>query len=129
MWTNYEKMGKYETGRVYVVYQEPNVIYLHLETVRELKTFDRSLLQHSFKKFDTLDGQNNKARFGLSVACAGNINLDGRTGENPQGVQDLVIGAPYDGPDHQGAIYIYLGTPEGISKTYAQVIYASDVGK
>ena len=25
MWTNYEVMGKYETGRVYVVYQDSNV--------------------------------------------------------------------------------------------------------
>lgn len=62
------------------------------------------------------------------MACAGNINLDGITRDKPQGIQDLVIGAPYDGPDHQGAIYIYLGTPEGISKKHAQVIYASDVG-
>lgn len=79
------------------------------------------IFQHSFKKFDTLDGQNNKARFGLSVACAGNINLDGVTPQNPKGIQDLVVGAPYDGPDHQGAIYVYLGTTEGISKSHAQV--------
>ena len=74
-----------------------------------------------------MEGKNNKARFGHAVACAGNINLDGRSGGNPKGIQDLVVGAPYDGPDHQGAIYIYLGTTEGISKEYAQVIYASDI--
>ena len=68
-----------------------------------------------------MEGKNNKARFGLAVACAGNINLDGRTQENPKGIQDLVVGAPYDGPEHSGAIYIYLGTSEGISKNYAQV--------
>ena len=68
-----------------------------------------------------MEGKNNKARFGLAVACAGNINLDGRTQETPKGIQDLVVGAPYDGPEHRGAIYIYLGTPEGISKNYAQV--------
>jgi hypothetical protein len=56
------------------------------------------------------------------VANAGNINLDGRTLENPTGIQDLVVGAPYDGPDHQGAVYIFLGTPEGINKKFAQVI-------
>ena len=38
------------------------------------------------------------------------------------GIQDLVIGAPYDGEDHRGAIYIYLGTPDGISQTHAQVL-------
>jgi len=57
----------------------------------------------------------------LSIACAGNINLDGITASNPKGIQDLVVGAPYDGPDHQGAIYIYLGTAEGIGKSHAQV--------
>ena len=56
------------------------------------------------------------------MACAGNINLDGITSENPKGIQDLVIGAPYDGENHQGAIYIYLGTSEGISQKHAQVI-------
>ena len=57
----------------------------------------------------------------MSVACAGNINLDGRSGGNQRGIQDLVIGAPYDGPNNKGAIYIYLGTSEGISKKHAQV--------
>ena len=64
------------------------------------------IFQNKFKNldgpaFDTLDGKNHKARFGLSVACAGNINLDGITSENPKGIQDLVIGAPYDGEDHR----------------------------
>ena len=88
--------------------------------------------QNKFKNldgpaFDTLDGKNHKARFGLSVACAGNINLDGITSETPKGIQDLVIGAPYDGEDHTGAIYIYLGTPNGISQTHAQVLYLCNI--
>jgi hypothetical protein len=37
--------------------------------------------------------------------------------------QDLVVGAPYDGPDGRGAIYIFLGTTEGISKQPAQVLF------
>lgn len=79
-------------------------------------------LQHKFKKFDTLLGaQNHKARFGLSVACAGNINLDGISRSNPRGIEDLVVGAPYDGPNNRGAIYIYLGSIDGILKKYAQV--------
>ena len=41
------------------------------------------------------------------------------------GIQDLVIGAPYDGEDHRGAIYIYLGTPDGISQTHSQVLYVT----
>ena len=31
MWTNYEKMGNYETGRVYVVYQDESVIHISLQ--------------------------------------------------------------------------------------------------
>ena len=54
------------------------------------------------------------------MACAGDINLDR--------IQDLVVGAPYDGADHQGAVYVFLGTTEGISQTHAQVIYANDIG-
>ena len=62
MWTNYNiDMGKFETGRVFVVYQ------------------DR---EHKFKKYDTLDGTMHKGRFGHAVACAGNLNLDGVTRTN-----------------------------------------------
>ena len=57
MWTNYDvDMGKFETGRVFVVYQDRD---------------------HKFKKYDTLDGAMHKGRFGHAVACAGNLNLDG----------------------------------------------------
>ena len=75
---------------------------------------------------DTLDGMGHKSRFGLSVACAGNLNLDGKT-KTSKGTEDLIVGAPYDGPDHQGAVYIYLGGPEGVNKKYAQVIFGKDV--
>ena len=60
MWTNYDNVndmqGKFETGRVFVVYQDRD---------------------HKFKKYDTLDGAMHKGRFGHAVACAGNLNLDG----------------------------------------------------
>ena len=40
-------------------------------------------------------------------------------------LQDLLIGAPYDGEDHRGAIYVYLGSSErkasGKDWSYAQV--------
>ena len=40
-------------------------------------------------------------------------------------MQDLLIGAPYDGEDHRGAIYVYLGSSErkasGKEWSYAQV--------
>jgi hypothetical protein len=38
------------------------------------------------------------------------------------------VGAPYDGADHSGAIYIYMGSADGVTKQYAQKISASDVG-
>lgn len=55
------------------------------------------------------------------MACAGNLNLDGITRSNPKGIEDLIVGAPYDGADHRGAIYIFLGSEDGILGKYAQV--------
>ena len=43
------------------------------------------------------------------------------------GYEDFVVGAPYDGTDHSGAIYIYRGNPE-FNFLDPQVIYASDIG-
>ena len=69
MWTNYDVMGKYETGRVYVVYNgQPGT-------------------EDHFGQWTTLDGMSHKARFGLSVACAGNLNLDGLTAGNKRGIE------------------------------------------
>lgn len=41
----------------------------------------------------------------------------------------MIVGAPYDGPEHRGAIYVYLGSQEMDSEkwNYAQVIYAKDI--
>ena len=60
-----------------------------------------------------------RARFGLSVARAGNLNLD--TSPSGHDYMDLVVGAPYDGEDGRGAVYIYLGGPDGVVNKYAQV--------
>merc|ERR1719295_1427639 len=106
MWTDYAVMGKFETGRVYVVYQDKN---------------------NRFRKWDTLNGENHKARFGMSIASLGNINLDGMTAESPGGFQDFAVGAPYDGPDQRGSVYIFLGSRDGVMKKPSQVIFASDL--
>ena len=45
-----------------------------------------------------------------------------------RGIEDLIVGAPYDGEDHAGAVYIYMGGEEGITKKPAQRIAASEVG-
>jgi len=106
MWTDYSIMGKFETGRVYVVYQDKN---------------------NRFRKWDTLDGENHKARFGMSIASLGNINLDGISTESPGGFQDFAVGAPYDGPNQRGAVYIFLGSRDGVMKKPSQVIFASNL--
>lgn len=40
---------------------------------------------------------------------------------------DFVVGAPYDGDDRQGAVYVYHGTAEGVREQYTQRIFARDV--
>ncbi|CAB4057680.1 ITGA8 [Lepeophtheirus salmonis] len=83
--------------------------------------------ENRFVKWSSIVGHNHKARFGLSVACAGNLDLDGIQKNNPKGYQDLLVGSPYDGKDNRGALYIYLGSYDGIKLQYSQVIYANDI--
>lgn len=68
---------------------------------------------------DTRDGVNSRARFGLSLTSLGDINLDG--------FGDFAVGAPYDGKNGRGAVYIYHGSKEGPLPKASQVIYAEDV--
>lgn len=68
---------------------------------------------------DTRDGLNSRARFGLSLTSLGDINLDG--------YGDFAVGAPYDGPQGKGAVYIYHGSEEGPLLKPSQVIFAEDV--
>lgn len=42
---------------------------------------------------------------------------------------DFAVGAPYDGPNERGAIYIYHGSRTGVREKYSQVIYAEAVGR
>ena len=42
------------------------------------------------------------SRFGSAIANLGDLQKDG--------FDDFAVGAPYDGADHGGAIYIYRGT-------------------
>lgn len=68
---------------------------------------------------DTRDGLNSRARFGLSLTSLGDINLDG--------YGDFAVGAPYDGPEGKGAVYIYHGSEKGPLLKPSQVIFAEDV--
>lgn len=76
-------------------------------------------MQHKFTSLDTRDGVNSKARFGLALTSLGDINLDG--------YGDFAVGAPYDGPNGRGAVYIYHGSKRGPLDKYSQVIFAEDV--
>ncbi|XP_054288961.1 integrin alpha-PS2 isoform X2 [Macrosteles quadrilineatus] len=92
--------GDYETGRIYVVYQGQG--------------------EQKFRSMNTRDGVNSKARFGLALASLGDINKDG--------YGDIAVGAPYDGPQERGAVYIYHGSATGIREKPSQVIQTSDLG-
>lgn len=37
------------------------------------------------------------------------------------------MGAPYDGQNHRGAVYVYHGSKEGVRSKASQVIRAEDV--
>lgn len=76
-------------------------------------------LQGRYSKMDFLDGYHSKGRFGLSVANAGDINLDG--------YGDFAVGAPYGGDHGNGAVYIFHGSAAGVKEKYTQVIYAEEV--
>ncbi|XP_060537100.1 integrin alpha-PS2 isoform X2 [Cylas formicarius] len=91
--------GHYDVGRVYVFYQGGGF--------------------GSFNKSSFLDGENSMSRFGLSLASLGDMNQDG--------YDDFAVGAPYDGPNGQGAVYIFYGSVNGVLKKYGQVIYAEDI--
>lgn len=92
------KEPHYERGRVYVVAQNA---------------------RHEMNIIQRLDGHKNRARFGTAVANCGDLNRDG--------YQDIAVGAPYDGPEMRGAVYIYMGHKSGLSDEFDQVIYAEQI--
>ena len=63
-----------------------------------------------------LTGPRPESRFGFSVSAAGDVNNDG--------YQDLIVGAPYAG---NGAVFLYLGGPDGVGRRPSQVVRAEDL--
>lgn len=93
------KEPHFERGRVYVAMQDA---------------------RHDFRIAQRLDGRMNQARFGTAIANCGDLNRDG--------VQDVAVGAPYDGPNGHGAVYIFMGRKNaGLAQEPDQVIYAEEV--
>lgn len=58
-----------------------------------------------------------ESRFGLALANLGDINKDW--------CEDVAIGAPYE---DDGAVYIYLGSKNGLTDKPSQIIRPSDLG-
>ncbi|XP_066939429.1 integrin alpha-PS2-like isoform X2 [Macrobrachium rosenbergii] len=77
--------------------------------------------QHNFQQSANLKGQKSRSHFGISVASLGDLNLDKH--------DDLAVGAPYDGDEGRGAVYIFLGGPKGITKKPSQVLKSEDLTK
>jgi hypothetical protein len=68
------------------------------------------------------ESNNNGARFGCSVASAGDVNRDGR--------DDVVVGARdyTNGQSDEGAAFLYLGTPTGLETTHAWMVESNQAG-
>lgn len=56
------------------------------------------------------------ARFGTTLAACGDLNQDG--------FQDIAVGAPWE--DGHGAVYIYLGSPQGLRSRFSQHLLPQD---
>lgn len=93
------KEPHFERGRVYVALQNS---------------------KHEFNIVTRIDGPKNRARFGTALTNCGDLNRDG--------YMDVAVGAPYDGPNNQGAVYIFMGRKSGgLSEEWDQVIYAESI--
>ncbi|XP_044753643.1 integrin alpha-PS2 isoform X2 [Coccinella septempunctata] len=99
MYTIPNNEGKYEVGRVYVIYHGG--------------------FRGTFSSSYVIEGFQSKSRFGHALAGLGDINQDG--------YGDFAVGAPYDGSRERGAVYIYHGSEKGVRKTFSQVIHAEDI--
>ncbi|XP_068123259.1 integrin alpha-5 isoform X2 [Hyperolius riggenbachi] len=82
-----------EVGRVYVYLQTSNMSNIP------------SLI---------LTGQHEYGRFGSSIAVLGDLDQDG--------FNDVAIGAPFDGKDSRGAVYIFNGNAAGLNAKPSQVL-------
>ncbi|KAL4222463.1 hypothetical protein ACF0H5_018503 [Mactra antiquata] len=101
LFSDFSTDNTYETGRVYIYYQNAR------------RRFSRK------KNKDVLDGHDSRSRFGMAVAAIGDIDKDG--------YNDIAIGAPYGGKNGRGVVYIYHGSMKGIITDVQQAIEADNV--
>ncbi|XP_014675422.1 PREDICTED: integrin alpha-PS2-like [Priapulus caudatus] len=92
----------YETGRVYIYYQNK---------------------RHHFPASKTviIDGDDDGGRFGQAISAIGDVDQDG--------YNDIAIAAPYGGKRGRGIVYIYHGSKKGLVIPAVQVILAEDVSR
>ncbi|XP_052821061.1 integrin alpha-8-like isoform X1 [Mya arenaria] len=100
LFSDYSTDNTYETGRVYIFYQDAK------------RSFTK-------RNKDVLDGHDSQSRFGLSVAAIGDIDYDN--------YNDIAVGAPYGGKNGRGVVYIYHGSMKGIITDVQQALHADDV--
>ncbi|KAI5642733.1 FG-GAP repeat domain-containing protein [Phthorimaea operculella] len=86
-------------------------IYLNVENQTITTNFDLRDAGH------VSGSEASGARFGSAIAALGDIDRDG--------YDDIAVGAPYEN-DGVGAVYIYKGSAEGLSKKYLQRIVAAE---
>lgn len=112
----YSKNGENENGAVYIFINEGNVSNsdTYFSRTSFLIEASSTYFQMAFKQqaIITSDYDSN-GRFGTALAKIGDINLDG--------FNDIAISSPFEG---NGAVYIHLGGPDGISLKPSQRLAA-----
>ncbi|XP_019630552.1 PREDICTED: integrin alpha-5-like [Branchiostoma belcheri] len=98
-----------DVGRVYVYLCKPGQPYCGLIAARG-----------SIRDTTAITGRTAGGRFGTSMVAMGDMDSDG--------FNDVAIGAPYAGKAGEGAVYIYRGSPGGLTKEPSLAIEASSVG-
>uniref|UniRef100_A0A803XMW2 VWFA domain-containing protein n=1 Tax=Meleagris gallopavo TaxID=9103 RepID=A0A803XMW2_MELGA len=108
---------KEEQGKVYV-YALNKTKFEYQMSLEPIKQTCCSPLKHDTCK--VLKNEPCGARFGTAIAAVKDLNLDG--------YNDIVIGSPLE-DDHRGAVYIYHGRGNTISKKYTQRIASGGDGE
>ncbi|XP_071587082.1 integrin alpha-1 isoform X3 [Heliangelus exortis] len=118
------------TGQVIIYKMEGKEVQVLQRLNGEQTKFDYQMSLEPIKqtccsaiKQDTCKALKNEpcgARFGTAIAAVKDLNLDG--------YNDIVIGSPLE-DDHRGAVYIYHGRGNTISKKYSQRIASGGDGE